>query len=102
MRDMTIEILYFDGCPNSGVVEQRLRAALDELGRKGATVNRIEVADPEDTERLEFTGSPTVRINGRDPFATGDEKVGFACRVYPGPDGLSGSPTIEQFIEVLA
>lgn len=99
---MTIEFLYFDGCPNSAIAEERLRTALHESGRGEVPVDRIEVTSPEDADRLGFTGSPTIRVNGRDPFATGQEQVGFACRVYAGPDGLSGSPTVEQFMEVLA
>jgi hypothetical protein len=98
---VTIEFLYFEGCPNSAVAEERLMAALHHAGRGDVLVHRIEVDDPEHAERIGFTGSPTVRINGLDPFATGDEKVGYACRVYAGPDGLSGSPTVEQFMEVL-
>ena len=98
---VTIELLYFDGCPNTAVAEERLHTALYRVGRSEVLVNRIEVDGPEDAERLGFTGSPTIRVNGADPFATGAEKVGFACRVYAGPDGLSGSPTVEQLMEVL-
>jgi len=99
---VTIEFLYFDGCPNSATAEDRLRVALRRMGRNEVAVDRIEVQSPEHADRLGFTGSPTVRVNGRDPFATGTETVGFACRVYTGPEGLSGSPTVEQFMEVLA
>lgn len=99
---MRIEFLYFDGCPNSAVAEQRLRDALHRAGRDDVVVNRRKVEDAEAAERLGFTGSPTVRVDGLDPFATGDESVGFACRLYAGPDGLSGSPTVEQFLQVLA
>ena len=98
---MTIDLLYFDGCPNSAVAEERLRAALHRTGRGDVAVNRVHVDGPEHAERLGFTGSPTVRVNGNDPFATGDETVGYACRVYAGPDGPSGSPTVEQLMEVL-
>ena len=99
---MRIEFLYFEGCPNSPVAEQRLREALRRSGRHDADVKRIEVTSPEHADRLKFTGSPTVLIDRRDPFATGQEQVGFACRVYVGPEGLSGSPTLAQFMEVLA
>lgn len=99
---MTIELLYFDGCPNWALAEVRLRAALRRVGRGGVAVNRVEVKNPEHAEDLGFTGSPTVRVDGRDPFANGEERVALACRVYAGPDGLSGSPTVEQFMEVVA
>ena len=99
---MTIELLYFDGCPNSAVAEERLREALHRSGRGDVVVDRIEVTSAVQADLLGFTGSPTVRVNGHDPFATTGERVGFACRVYAVPGGLSGSPTVEQFLEVLA
>lgn len=74
--------------------------ALHGMGHGHISVNRIEIHDPEHPDRVGFTGFPTVRVNGQDPFATGDETAGFACRVYTVPGGLSGSPTVDQFMEV--
>jgi hypothetical protein len=34
--------------------------------------------------------------------AVGGEPVGLACRVYRTPEGLGGSPTVEQLVEVLS
>ena len=99
---VTIEFLHLDGCPNSALAEQRPRTALALSGREDVVVDRVEVTGLADADRLGFIGSPSVRVNGQDPFATGEEQVGFACRVYAGPEGLCGSPTVEQFIEVLA
>lgn len=99
---MRVELLYFDGCPNWTVAETRLTQALSTAGRGDLPIHHRHVETPEDAAGLGFTGSPTVLVDGRDPFATGDEHVGLSCRVYPTPDGLSGSPTVEQLIEVLA
>lgn len=99
---MRVELLYFDGCPNWTVADDRLTEALAAIGRTHITVERRRVETAEDAEAVGFTGSPTVRINGRDPFATGTEQVGLACRVYSTPDGLGGSPTVDQFVEVLS
>jgi hypothetical protein len=60
------------------------------------------VETAEQADDVAFTGSPTIRIDGTDPFATGTQQVGLACRVYPTPDGLAGSPTTAQLLEVLA
>jgi hypothetical protein len=43
-----------------------------------------------------FTGSPTLLIEGTDPFARPGAPVALACRTYPTPSGLAGAPTIEQ------
>jgi len=62
-------------------------------------LERVET--DEVAERLQFVGSPTVLIDGRDPFAGAEGTFGLACRVYQTPDGLAGSPTLEQLREAL-
>ena len=99
---MRVELFYFGGCPNWTVAEERLTEALSAVGRDDITVERQRVETDTQAEEARFTGSPTIRVDDRDPFATGDEQVGLSCRVYATPDGLSGAPTVEQFIEVLS
>ena len=96
-----MELFYFDGCPNWTVAEDRLTQALLTVGRGDITLERRKVETPAAARAGGLTGSPTIRIDDRDPFPT-DEPVGLSCRVYPTPDGLSGSPTVDQFIEVLS
>lgn len=98
---MRVELLYFDGCPNWTVADTRLMEALGMVGRGDVPVERRHVGTVEEAAAVGFTGSPTVLVDGRDPFATGGEQVGLSCRVYVTPAGLSGSPTIKQFVEVL-
>ena len=43
-----------------------------------------------------FRGSPTLIIDGVDPFADPDAPVGLSCRVYKTDDGYAGSPSLEQ------
>lgn len=99
---MQIELLYFEGCPNWTVSDERLTQALKAVNRDDITVKRRRIATSQEAEAARFTGSPTLRVDGRDPFATGDEQVGLACRVYSTPDGISGSPTVNQLIEALS
>lgn len=98
---MRVELLYFDGCPNWTVAHERLTEALRTAGRD-VSVECRRVETIEEAEALRFVGSPTIRIDGTDPFASGTEQVGLACRVYATPAGLSGSPTTEQLLEVLS
>ena len=98
---MKVELLYFDGCRSWTLADQRLAQALVAAGWDDVTVRHRKVATAEEAERLGFTGSPTIRIDERDPFSTGTEQVGLACRVYMTPEGLRGSPTVEQFVAVL-
>lgn len=99
---MKVELLYFDGCPHWAVAYRRLTEALISAGHDGITVERRLVETAEEAAAVGFTGSPTVWVDGRDPFASGGEQVGLACRVYATPDGSEGSPTVEQLVEVLS
>jgi len=95
---MKLELLYFDDCPNWTTASERLTAV---AASRGLVVERRTVATVEEAEAERFRGSPTILIDGRDPFASGDEPVGLACRVYQTPDGPAGSPTIEQLEAVI-
>lgn len=98
---MDIEILLVADCPNGKPAAERLRAALDSLGLSDTTVTHRLVADQGEAEELGFTGSPTILINGRDPFAEAGRTPGLACRVYPTPEGLAGLPSLDQLRQAL-
>ena len=99
---MRVELFYFEGCPSWVDVVERLTEALRTAGHHNVTVQRRLVESPEQAQSLAFVGSPSIRIDGNDPFATGDEPVGLACRLYDTPTGRSGSPTPTQLLEVLS
>lgn len=90
---MDVRLLYVHGCPNWTIAEQRLRGLAEELD---LTVAHEVVASREQAEHLGFRGSPTILVDGRDPFARGDEPTGLACRIYDTPEGPAGSPTTRQ------
>ena len=48
-----------------------------------------------------FTGSPTILINGIDPFAQPQQTPGLACRLYPTPDGPAGVPSLPELRRAL-
>ncbi len=82
---MTVEIFYFEGCPNHKPVSQRVRSVIQEEGLS-AEVNEIEVPSEAAAKEVGFLGSPTVRVNGLDiePASRDAKQIGFACRCYPG------------------
>lgn len=95
---MHVELLYFDDCPSWATADQRLR----EVARThGVEVHRRQVTTHDEAERTNFRWSPTILINGRDPFATGDEPHGLSCRIFQTPEGPAGSPTVAQLHEAL-
>jgi hypothetical protein len=89
---VTIELLYFDGCPG----HERILPRLSELAQlRGAKLVLRSVDTPEDAERERFLGSPTVRVDGRDvdPGAGLRTDYGLKCRLYhAGDQGRSTVP----------
>lgn len=97
---MEIILQYFNGCPNWEVLEQRLAEVVND--RSDVRVIRQLVETPEDAVRLGFHGSPTVLVDGIDPFADERTHVGLACRMFRTPAGIAGSPTVEQLREAIS
>lgn len=88
---MNISLLYFDGCPNHHATLALLEALLDESSWDGI-IQLINVDSPERAEELNFRGSPTVWIDGVDPFLDTDAPVSLSCRIYPTEEGYRGTP----------
>ena len=97
---MDIELLVVPECPNERTAYDLVSATLAEL-RISAPVTRTVIADEEDARARGFTGSPTVLVDGEDPFALAGAPVAVACRVYRTPEGLAGVPPREQLREAL-
>jgi hypothetical protein len=99
-----VAMLYFEGCPHARAAEANLRAALANLdiGDAGDVVVRKQLVDTvEEAERVGFLGSPTILIDGHDPFATPGATPGLSCRVYVTDVGLAGTPTVTQLRDAL-
>jgi hypothetical protein len=63
---MELTVLAVPGCPKAPLLEQRLARLL--AGRPGARVSRHVVGSDEEAARLGMSGSPTLLIDGREPF----------------------------------
>jgi hypothetical protein len=96
-----VALLYIDACPNWRVTDDRLREAPVRMELEDVSVEYRKVATPEEVEAVQFRGSPTVLVDGRDPFLDRDRPVGRSCRIYGTDDGLSGAPSVEQLVAVL-
>lgn len=100
VRSVNIALLYFEGCPNWKIADERLAAIAAE--RPDLTVTRHVVESVEEAERLGFHGSPSILVDGVDVFDDADAGVGLSCRVFQTPGGLAGAPTVEQLQAALA
>jgi hypothetical protein len=97
---MNVTLLYFDDCPNWMVADEHLRTLATE--RPEIVIERRIVDTAEAAEAVGFRGSPSIIVDGVDPFADPDAPVGLSCRVYETPDGFAGSPTLDQLRSVIA
>lgn len=82
---MQVTVLAVPGCPNAALLEQRLAAVT--AGRTGWTIRRVEIADEEAAARHGMHGSPTLLIDGSDPFPQPGGRPALACRIYRDHDG---------------
>ena len=89
-----VTLQYFDGCPNWETTDK----ILSELVAEGwdMTVEYELIDTYEKAKERGFSGSPTVLVNGVDPFAHDSTAPGLACRIFQTETGPDGSPSIHQ------
>lgn len=74
---MNLEVLHVAQCPNLTAMLQRLGQATD------LSVFAREISTATDAAAFGMAGSPTLLINGADPFTTAHHALGaLACRLY--------------------
>lgn len=95
-----IEILARKDCDNRGMAVAVVERVLAETGVP-AEVSMIDVSTLGEAKRLGFTGSPTVRVDGRDVDRRPAEAtvVSLEDRVYRTSRGLAGWPDAEWIRE---
>ncbi|MFI9846707.1 alkylmercury lyase [Nonomuraea sp. NPDC051941] len=101
---MELVVVTVPDCPNAPTLETRLAQALAETGTTAAAViTRRTVRDAEEAARWQMRGSPTLLIDGRDPFADPATPTGLACRMYRDEQGrLDGAPTVAALAAALS
>jgi hypothetical protein len=95
-----IDLLYIADCPNRQLARRHLDVALART-ELAAVIREREVTSSEEATRLGMRGSPTILINGRDPFADGPGTTALSCRLYRNEARLSGAPTVDEIVAVL-
>lgn len=92
---MKLEILHVPDCPNLGPMLDRLRQATD------LPVTTRVIDNDADAARYGMAGSPTLLIDGTDPFASTDEAgqcaCSVSCRLYHDETGkIIPAPSVQQ------
>lgn len=94
---MKLEVLHVPDCPNLG-------SMLERLAEVTALPVATRVIDTDaDAARFGMAGSPTLLIDGVDPFtAAGACECGMSCRLYRDEDGrIVPAPSVEQLRDAL-
>ena len=98
---MQATLWYFAGCPNWRTAGQRLRQALDEVGRADVPITFVPVETDAEAVALGFAGSPTFTVDGSDLFDAATPAGALACRIYSTPAGLAGVPEVSDMVAAL-
>jgi hypothetical protein len=102
---MRLQLLQVPGCPGAEALARRLadapaaaaEAPAGALASAEIHLDRLVVADPEQATTLGMTGSPTLLVDGIDPFPAPARPAGLSCRLYPDEHGRPGNaPTTGQ------
>ena len=97
---MELTLLTVPACPHAAVFEERRAAAL--AGHPGTVIHRREVADEREAAEAGMHGSPTLLIDGVDPFAAPGRPPSLSCRLYRDAAGhAGGAPPVDALRRVL-
>ena len=97
---MELVLLTVPDCPNATAFEERLAAAL--TGRPDAVVRHRVVGAEREAAEAGMHGSPTLLVDGIDPFAAPGQPPSLSCRLYRDASGRAGpAPSVQELRRVL-
>jgi hypothetical protein len=98
---MELILLTVPDCPNARAFEERLAAAL--ASHPGAVVRRRVITGEREAADVGMHGSPTLLIDGTDPFAAPGQRPSLSCRLYRDAAGRAESvPSVDELRRVLS
>ena len=83
---MKIRFLYYEDCPSHDEALRRLNKCVEAEGI-GADIEIVKVESAEEAEKLQFTGSPTIIVDGLDIDPPVSPHYALSCRAYRLEDG---------------
>lgn len=98
---MQVTIQYFEGDPNWPAARDRVRDVLDGQGLGSVEIELQRIATSAEAHEFRFRGSPTILVDGVDPFDSEESGYGLMSRVYRTEDGMDVAPSKLQLLDVL-
>jgi hypothetical protein len=94
---MKLEVLHVRDCPNLTPMLELLAEVTDQ------PVSTRLIESDADAATFGMAGSPTLLIDGVDPFATADDcGCGMSCRLYRDSEGrIVAAPSAEQLHDAI-
>jgi hypothetical protein len=99
-RGRDITIVHVADCPHVTLARQRLDEALEQLGLTATILEQL-VTSEHDAATAGLRGSPTILVDGHDPFTDGNATIGLAGRLYRTETGVEGAPSIADLVDAL-
>jgi hypothetical protein len=97
---MELVVLTVADCPNAAAFEERLAAAL--TGWPHTVVRRRVIASEQEAAEDGMHGSPTLLVDGTDPFAEPGQPHSLSCRLYRDASGRTGPvPSVKELRRAL-
>src|SRR6516225_553966 len=97
---MELVLLTVPDCPHAVAFEERLAVAL--ASHPGTVVHRRTVASEREAAEAGMHGSPTLLVDGTDPFAAPGQPPSLSCRLYRDASGQAGPvPSVQELRRVL-
>lgn len=90
---MKLEILQVPDCPNVVLLERRIAEAVAGERIEMSITHRV-LDDQDAATEAGMTGSPTLLVDGTDPFAESGSTPSVSCRLYPTDGGIDGAPSV--------
>jgi hypothetical protein len=97
-QSLDVVLVHLDDCPHWRTADERLREAMRLAGLDPARLRYRSVVTAD--APADFPGSPTILVDGRDPFPT-TAPTGPTCRRYEDETGPDGAPSVSQLVRIL-
>jgi hypothetical protein len=92
---MRLEVLHVRDCPSVALLDERIAEAVAGERIDVAITHRV-VDNAATATEAGMTGSPTLLIDGDDPFATAGLVPSVSCRLYPAGGGVDRAPSVAE------
>lgn len=94
MKTLGVELLVVADCAHEAEAADLSRRALDDIGLSSTRFATRIIRNLSEARQVGFVGSPTILINGADPFRLPGTQPALACRIYRCGAGRSAVPEL--------